>query len=561
MELDLKKATLTIEDIEEFLIQKGLVNNQDIAKVRELGPQTTAAYIQALNQKGVIDEDTFGLLNARRRGIPYVDVLDFRPNSAAVMVVSEELARKYTALPLDFENNSLVVAMSDPSNILAIDDLRILTGYEIRPVVAMKSDIVNLLNDVYESSSSVEEEVLQLEEQETEKELKVIAEEAPIVKLVNMILTRAIREKASDIHIEPQEKDLRVRYRVDGVLHEVMHSPKRIQAAVLSRFKIMASMDIAERRKPQDGHASIVYGNSTVDFRVATLPTVYGERIVLRILGTESILLNLSDLGFLPQSLQRFETSYTKPYGCILVTGPTGSGKSTTLYATLNVLNGPDKNIVTIEDPVEYRLPGINQVQINTKAGLTFARGLRSILRASPDVILVGEIRDKETAEIAIEAALTGHLVLSTLHTNDAPGAITRLNEMGIQPFLIASAVDCVQAQRLARRLCTNCKEAYKPDLTAVRRSGFTVGDDEDLTFYRPRGCSKCGNTGYKGRLGLYEVMLMSEYINRLTIEEATSEQIKEIAVQEGMLTLKADGFEKVKQGQTSLEEILRVVA
>ncbi len=380
------------------------------------------------------------------------------------------------------------------------------------------------------------------------------------MKLANSIITRGVRERASDIHIEPQEKDLRVRYRIDGVLQEVMRSPKSIQPGLISRFKIMAGLDIAERRKPQDGHCSLTVSGKIYDFRVATLPTIYGERVVLRILAKESILFDLDKLGFLPDSLEKFRNAYTKPYGAILITGPTGSGKSTTLYATLNVLNTPEKNIVTIEDPVEYRLPGINQVQVNPKIGFTFARGLRAILRTSPDIVMVGEIRDRETAEIAIEAALTGHLVFSTLHTNDAPSAISRLIEMGIEPFLVASAIDCVQAQRLARRLCAECKEPYKTSKKALEEIGFPLEDDEIPPLYRSKGCPKCNGTGYKGRIGVYEVMSVSETIERLAVEKATAEQIKKVALEEGMRTLRMDGFEKVRMGITSIEEVLRVV-
>jgi type IV pilus assembly protein PilB len=416
------------------------------------------------------------------------------------------------------------------------------------------------MTEVSEVEEELDELLAEAEESAEAKKIDEIIEDAPIVKLVNSIITRGVRERASDIHIEPQEKDLRVRYRIDGVLQEVMRSPKSIQPGLISRFKIMAGLDIAEKRKPQDGHCSLTVSGKVYDFRVATLPTIYGERVVLRILAKESVLFDLDKLGFLPDSLEKFKNAYTKPYGAILITGPTGSGKSTTLYATLNVLNTPEKNIVTIEDPVEYRLPGINQVQVNPKIGFTFARGLRAILRTSPDIVMVGEIRDRETAEIAIEAALTGHLVFSTLHTNDAPSAISRLIEMGIEPFLVASAIDCVQAQRLARRLCAECKEPYKPTKKALEEIGFPLEDGEIPTLYRPKGCSKCNGTGYKGRIGIYEVMLVSETIERLAVEKATAEQIKKVALEEGMRTLRMDGFEKVRMGITSIEEVLRVV-
>jgi type IV pilus assembly protein PilB len=339
----------------------------------------------------------------------------------------------------------------------------------------------------------------------------------------------------------------------------MMRSPKSTQAAILSRFKVMADMDIAETRKPQDGHTALTISGHKLDFRVSTLPTVYGERVVLRILRKDSILLKLSDLGFLPRSLERFESSFRKPYGAILVTGPTGSGKSTSLYAAINVLNSPDRHIITAEDPVEYRLPGVNQIQTNPKAGLTFAAALRSFLRCSPDVILVGEIRDQETAKIAIESALTGHLVLSTLHTNDAPSAITRLVEMGVEPFLVSSSLDCVLGQRLARKLCKDCKEEYVPPKQLLIDAGYSQDELPDK-LWRPKGCKKCGGTGYRGRMGVHEVMLMSEEISRLTVEGATAEEIKRVAVEQGMLTLRLDGLEKVRMGQTAIEEITRVI-
>ncbi len=497
-----------------------------------------------------------------------VDLFDYKVDPNALMMVSEPEARKKKILPLGFEENKLLVAMVNPRDIFALDNLRMSTGYEIKPLKVSEEVLNEAISRSYKMTevTEVEEDLQEIlgeaEESAATKSIEGLVEDAPIVKLVNMIVTRAVKQGASDIHIEPQEKDLRVRYRIDGVLHEVMRSPKNIQAGLLSRFKIMASLDIAEKRKPQDGHCSLSVSGKVYDFRVATLPTIYGERIVLRVLAKESVLLDLDKLGFLPESLERYQAAFTKPYGAILITGPTGSGKSTTLYATLNILNKPDKNIITIEDPVEYRLPNINQVQVNPKIGFTFARGLRSLLRASPDILMVGEIRDHETAEIAIEAALTGHLVFSTLHTNDAPSAISRLIEMGIEPFLVASAIDCVQAQRLARRLCSECKEPYQPSRKALEEIGFPFDESGEIpTLYRPKGCPKCNNTGYKGRMGVYEVMLMSETIERLTVEKATAEQIKKVAIEEGMKTLRMDGFEKVKMGLTSIEELLRVVA
>ncbi|MDI6891851.1 MAG: ATPase, T2SS/T4P/T4SS family [Actinomycetota bacterium] len=548
------------ERIKDILLDEEIVTAEQLSEAEKVAEKKDISLVQVLIDKGLINEVTLASVLAKQRGIPFVDLTEYQIDVSAAVTISEDMARRYTVLPLSFEGNKLVVAMADPANIFAIDDLRIVTGYDIKPVVTTESDLLAVIGQYFRAGEAVEEEIEKAAEGEVALEkVREVAAEAPIVKVVNLIITRAIRDRTSDIHIEPQERDLRVRYRIDGVLHEVMRSPKRIQPALLSRFKVMAGMDIAEHRRPQDGHCALTVGGKAYDFRVATLPTVYGERVVLRILEKESILFKLEDLGFLPESLERFKTSFTKPYGAILITGPTGSGKSTTLYATLNVLNVAEKNIVTIEDPVEYRLPGINQIQINPKAGLTFARGLRSILRAAPDIIMVGEIRDRETAQIAIEAALTGHLVFSTLHTNDAPGAITRLTEMGIPPFLTASAVDCVQAQRLARRLCRECKESYEPTPEMLEQVGFSP-DDKVPTLYKAKGCKKCNNTGYKGRIGIYEIMMVSETIERLTVERATAEQIKEVAIAEGMKTLREDGLEKVRLGITSLEEILRVV-
>jgi type IV pilus assembly protein PilB len=378
---------------------------------------------------------------------------------------------------------------------------------------------------------------------------------------VNLLITQAVNDRASDIHIEPEERSLRVRYRIDGVLHEVMNPPKSVQAGMISRLKIMADINIAERRIPQDGRIGIVVQGKQIDIRVSTLPTVNGEKIVMRLLDKSSVLLELKDLGFRQENFNRYEESFTKPYGMILVTGPTGSGKSTTLYATLNILNRPDVNIVTVEDPVEYRLAGINQVQTHPKAGLTFASALRSILRQDPDIILIGEIRDRETAQIAVESALTGHLVLSTLHTNDAPSSVTRLVEMGIEPFLVASALDSVLAQRLARKLCEKCREPYMPTEDELVVAKFPFEEGEELPkLYRAIGCTACGNTGYKGRMALHEVMTVTEDIERLTVEHASSEAISRVAQEQGMALLRNDGMEKVKDGLTSIEEVLRVV-
>jgi type IV pilus assembly protein PilB len=389
-------------------------------------------------------------------------------------------------------------------------------------------------------------------------------EDAPVVKLVHMLLTRAVNERASDVHIEPSERDVRVRFRVDGVLHEVMRPQKNIQNGLISRLKVMADINIAERRVPQDGRVSLKVGNSGVDLRVATLPTVWGEKVVIRILNKESVLLRLDQIGFSEEAFKRYEQSYRKPYGAILVTGPTGSGKSTTLYATLNIINQPHTNIITVEDPVEYRLPGVNQVQVNNRAGMTFAAALRSILRSDPDTIMVGEIRDPETAKMAIESALTGHFVLSTLHTNDAPGALTRLNEMGVEPFLTGSAVSAVLAQRLARKLCANCCEMYTPtpeELMAARISPDMAAAREGMVLYRKVGCPRCNRTGYKGRVGVFQLLIMTDEIESLAAQNAHRDEIERAAVAGGMRSLWDDGIAKAAAGLISLEELARVVS
>lgn len=546
-----------VEPLGLFLVRAGVITGPQLADGLQVHKVTGLPLTKVLIELGYCKVGDILPKLARQLGIKYIDLSDYKLNVTAVAVVPEELSRRYSVLPVDFADGKLVLLMASPDNVLAIDDVQMASGYEVTPAVGIYDDIAAGINQYYSMADSLSDDLMSGAGEDLDG-VDAVSEDAPVVKLINFIISQGVEGRASDIHVEPQEKDLRVRYRIDGVLHEVMKSPKRVQAAIISRLKIMASMDIAENRKPQDGRAAMSVKGRGVDFRVATLPTVYGERVCLRVLEKDSILLKLDDLGFLPNCLSRFQSAFSKPYGAILVTGPTGSGKSTTLYATLNVLNTEGKNIVTIEDPVEYRLPGINQVQINARAGLSFARGLRAILRASPDIVMVGEIRDHETAQIAIEAALTGHLVLSTLHTNDAPGAISRLTEMGIEPFLIASSIDCVQAQRLARRLCPKCKESYTADAELVEAMG--VKSDEPLTLYRPKGCPKCNNTGYKGRVGLYEVMLMSEAIEKLTVERATAEEIKRVAIEEGMLTLREDGIAKVVQGHTSYEEILRVV-
>ena len=545
----------------EILISKKLITREDLDLALKQQQENGYQIGRILVDMGAVSEEALVAILAHQAGVPYLNLSDVKIDRSAVALVGEKIARKWGLIPISVDEKELTIAIGNPSNVMALDELKLRTGYTIKSMVSTKTEIIEAINYQYGLSFKAEGDDTGIDDVDESLELTEVHEDAPIVKLVNLVIVKAVEQKASDIHIEPQEKSVRVRYRIDGVLQEVMKLPKNIQPSVLSRFKIMASMDIAENRVPQDGHASLNVRKRNIDFRVATLPTVHGERIVLRILEKESILLKLDDLGFMKEDLKKFKSVFTKPHGTILVTGPTGSGKSTTLYATLNILNTNEKNIITIEDPVEYRLKGLNQIQVSPKAGLTFTKGLRSILRASPDILMVGEIRDGETAQIAIEAALTGHMVLSTLHTNDAPGAISRLTEMKVEPFLISSAISCVQAQRLARRLCKECKQEYKPEKKILIDIGFPLEGNKTPKLHKPKGCKKCANTGYKGRVGLYEIMLMSDEIERLTIERATADEIKAVAIKEGMSTLKHDGFKKVLLGLTSIEEVLRVCA
>ena len=494
-----------------------------------------------------------------------VDLADLLIDPVAVTLIPEHLARRYVVMPIKLhDDGSLVVAMSDPGNVVALDDLRSLTGRQIVRVVCDRDQILAAIDRYLRDDEVLEALAGELggtdEDAAQLANMSAVVDDAPVVRFVNALITQAVQDRASDIHIEPQEHDVRVRYRVDGVLHEVTTQGRRILAGVVSRLKIMADLDIAERRMPQDGRLSLRVAGKSIDLRLSTLPTVYGEKVVMRILDKSSVLLELSDLGFLPESYSSYERSFRKPYGMVLVTGPTGSGKSTTLYATLNVINRAEVNIVTVEDPVEYRLPGVNQVQVNPKAGLTFAGALRSILRQDPDVLLLGEMRDQETAHIGMEAALTGHLVLSTLHTNDAASAVTRLTEMGIDSFLVASSVDCVLAQRLARRLCTRCKESFQPSPSELLTWGLPFDGHDLPVLFRPVGCATCANTGYRGRLALHEVLTVSEEIERLIVMRAASDEIAKYARNQGMRTLREDGLAKVLAGETTVEEVARVV-
>jgi type IV pilus assembly protein PilB len=552
-----------MKQLGDILLEDGLVTQQQLFDAYDEHQRAGRALGRVLVDRGVLTESQLVAALAQQIGMRFVDLSDFPIDGAALASVPQSVCRRYNALPIGYDEGKLLVAMSDPANVFAIDDLRSITGVEVKPVVATKSDVTSAINRYHRADSDLDDLTMELEhdEQEDISGLKEVVEEAPIVKFVNLLITQAINDRASDIHLEPSERDLRVRFRIDGVLHEIMRSPKNIQSGVISRLKIMADINIAERRIPQDGRLSVTVTGKKIDLRVATLPTVWGEKVVMRVLDNSTAMLRLSDLGFSQGNYDRYSVSFTKPYGMILVTGPTGSGKSTTLYATLNIVSRPEINVITVEDPVEYRIPGINQVQTNVKAGLTFASALRSILRSDPDVVLIGEVRDHETAQIAIEAALTGHLVLTTLHTNDAPSAVTRLVEMGIEPFLVGSALDAVLAQRLARKLCEKCKEAYVPEPEVLKSARFPWNDGDPLpTIYRPVGCSTCAKTGYRGRLALHEVMTVSEEIERMAVERASAVDIQKVAVEQGMLSLRLDGMEKVVAGVTALEEILRVV-
>jgi type IV pilus assembly protein PilB len=464
-------------------------------------------------------------------------------------------------LPLRVEAGRLVLATCDPANVFATDDVRSASGLELQLVVATRSDLSTAINRHLRTDNDLTDlGALGGTEDDELARLTEVVDDAPIVKYVNLLIAQAVQDRASDIHIEPGEHEMRVRYRIDGVLHEVLRSPRSIQSGVISRLKVMAELDIATRRIPQDGRLSVTVDGGKIDLRLATLPTVWGEKVVMRILDNNAVRLSLAELGFEPRNLARFTAGFTRPHGMVLVTGPTGSGKSTTLYAALNRIVRDEINVITVEDPVEYRVMGINQVQVHAKAGLTFAAALRSILRSDPDVVLIGEVRDAETAQIAVEAALTGHLVLSTLHTNDAPSAVTRLGEMGIEPFLVGSALECVLAQRLARRLCSRCKEPYRPTEDELLLAGYPWQPGEPLpTFNRAVGCTTCARTGYQGRLALHEVMTVSEQIERLAVERAAASRLAEVAVSQGMHRLREDGMFKVRDGLTTLEEVQRV--
>jgi type IV pilus assembly protein PilB len=546
--------------ITDVVIELGFLPKEKVESAVEEGRATGRSPEDVLVQSGALGTDQLARATAERFGLDHVDLTVYKPDLTAVNLLTAQAARRYNAIPIGFhQSGTLLVAMADPSNVLALDDLKLMTGYEVRPVVSSREDIASLIAKMNRLDDAVAEVIDNEEDDEVPVEVVESAADAPVIKLVNSIVAQAIEDGASDIHFEPSSgRDMRVRFRVDGVLHETTQIPRRMVPGVVSRVKIMGDLDISERRVPQDGRTSMSVDSHKVDIRIVTLPGAHGEGVVMRILDKEQVVLTLDSLGMREGARERFERGFRQSYGAVLVTGPTGSGKSTTLYAALTALNTIEKNIITIEDPVEYQLDGISQVQVNPKAGLTFATGLRTMLRADPDIIMVGEIRDPETAKIAVESALTGHLVLSTLHTNDAPSAITRLTEMGIAPFLTASAVDCVVAQRLARRLCTYCKKRTVLSVDRLRNAGF-FDAAFDIEAFEAIGCARCGHSGYKGRVGLYEVMTVNDEVRELTIDRSSAERIREVAVQNGMRLLRDDGLEKVRLGVTSIQEVSRV--
>jgi type IV pilus assembly protein PilB len=547
----------------DVIIELGLVARERVEEAIEAARAAGTMPEDVLVQSGALTQDALARAIAERNGLDHLDLTVFHVDMGAANLIASAAAKRYDAVPVQFiGDRALRVAMADPANVLAVDDIALMTGYEVRPAVASREDITALiarltrLDDVVQSAT--------FEEEEEHRGAEVVdllesAEDAPIIKLVHGIVAQAVEQGASDVHLSPDGHELRVRFRIDGVLQDSATVPRRMVSGVVSRVKIMSDLDIAERRIPQDGRVGVTIDGHHVDLRVVTLPSVHGESVVMRILDTSSGIPELGRLGMADPERERFEKAFRQAYGAVLVTGPTGSGKSTSLYAALSEVNTAEKNIITIEDPVERQIEGITQVQVNPRAGLTFASGLRAMMRADPDIIMVGEIRDRETAQIAVEGALTGHLVLSTLHTNDAPGAITRLIEMGIEPFLVASAIDCIVAQRLARTLCQHCKRRTILSAEVMREHGFPAL--ADLEAYEPVGCARCGGSGYRGRTGLYEVMTVSEEIRTLAIERASADRIAEVAIRQGMRRLHEDGLEKVRHGRTSIAEVYRVTS
>jgi len=562
------------ERLGDLLLREGVIRREQLERALEDARANGTRVGYSLVKLGYLTDQQLAVALARQYGLRAVDLERVQLDPKLLKLIPGDFAVRHQVLPLARRERTLIVAVADPAKLAVLDDLKFITRFDIEPVVASEFALRKIIEREYESSDELIKDLLEqfqegtevevVEEQEEEVSLTALTaqvEEAPVVKLINGILTDAVHRGASDIHFECYEREVRVRYRIDGVLQEIMRPPLKLKAALISRIKILADLNIAERRLPQDGRIKMRIGSRVIDFRVSTLPTIFGEKIVLRILDKGNLALDLEKFGMEPKALQDFLRAINNPYGMILVTGPTGSGKTTTLYSALMRINTPEVNIMTAEDPVEYNLHGINQVQIRPEIGLTFAAALRAFLRQDPNIIMVGEIRDLETASIAIKAALTGHLVLSTLHTNDAPSTITRLVDMGIEPFNVASAVNLITAQRLVRRICPNCKEEVRYPPEYLRAAGLDPAELDGMTFYRGRGCEQCGGTGYRGRQGLYEVMAMSPPLRRMILQGASTDDLRQQAIAEGMLTLRADGMIKVRKGITTLEEVLKETA
>ncbi len=556
----------------QMLVEAKLISSEQLKQALELQSKDGGRLGTNMVKLGQVTEERLAAFLSKQYGIPSIDLANFEIDSNLVKLIPSEVAQKHMIVPVSRRGATLTIAMVDPSNVFAIDDVKFMTGYNVEPVVATETAVKTAIQKNYNSTAALQtvmdsitkqEELFDVIHEEDEAadltEIKAAVEEAPVVKLVNLILGDAITKRASDIHVEPYEKIFRVRYRIDGVLQEVMQPPLRLRAALTSRIKIMAELDIAERRLPQDGRIKLKMKNREVDLRVSTLPTLFGEKVVMRILDKSNLTLDMTKLGFDPKPLKDFQNAIECPYGMVLVTGPTGSGKTTTLYSALNQINKIGTNIMTAEDPVEYNLLGVNQVQMKDEIGLNFAAALRSFLRQDPDIIMVGEIRDYETAEIGVKAALTGHLVLSTLHTNDAPSTINRLLNMGVEPFLVSSSVLLILAQRLARKICPECKEEEKVAPQGLVSIGFSKEEAETVKPLRGKGCGNCNNSGYRGRIALYEVMPVGEEIKELILEGASAGEIKKRAVSLGMKTLRMSGVQKIKEGVTSVEEVVRV--
>ncbi len=565
----------------EILLKHSLITKEQLDKALEVQKANGGKLGTNLVKLGYVTEEDITRCLSKQFGVPSVNLSFFEIDSSVLELVPSEVCRKYDLIPVNKAGATLTIAMADPTNIHAVNDINFITGYSVEPVVAAESSIKEAIDKYYGSAHSVElqktlekvQEQMEIEDvgdvqvlEEAEEldlsDLTKAVEEAPVVKLVNKIIYDACARGASDIHVEPYEKEFRIRYRIDGVLYIVLNPPIKLKDAITSRIKIMSKMDIAEKRLPQDGRIKVklkIEGRvKELDFRVSVIPCLFGEKVVMRLLDKDRLMLDMTKLGFEPSSLAKFEAAIERPYGMILVTGPTGSGKTNTLYSAIQKINKPEVNIVTCEDPVEFNMPGVNQVQMHDQIGLNFAAALRSFLRQDPNIILVGEVRDFETAEIAIKAALTGHLVLSTLHTNDAPSAITRLMNMGIEPFLVSSSVHLIVAQRLIRRICANCKEPIKVPPQTLMEIGFSEEEARNITIYKGRGCQQCHNSGYKGRIALFEVLDVNDEIKELVLVGASALEIRRKAIENGMLTLRQSGLEKIKHGITTIEEVVR---